>query len=75
MLLAGIIRSMKVARMAEAAGLTCTPHTSGSGMVILYMLHFVSAVSNSGPYHEFKGFNNEMPFSGATSCLTCVEGL
>lgn len=71
----GMIRSMKVARMAEAAGLTCTPHISGSGMGYLYMLHFVSAVPNAGPYHEFKGFNNELPFYCATSDLTSIKGV
>lgn len=71
----GMIRSMKVARMAQAAGMECTPHISGSGMGYLYMMHFVSALPNAGPYHEFKGFNNELPFSCSTSDLTSDEGV
>jgi L-alanine-DL-glutamate epimerase-like enolase superfamily enzyme len=39
----GMIRSMKVARMAEAFGKKCTPHMSGGGLGFLYMMHFVSA--------------------------------
>lgn len=71
----GMIRSMRVARMAEAAGLVCTPHISGSGLGFLYMLHFVSAVPNAGPYHEFKGFNKKIPFHCPTSELTSNKGV
>lgn len=71
----GMIRSMKVARMAKAMGKECTPHISGSGMGYLYMMHFVSAIENAGPYHEFKGFNNELPFVCPTSRLESIEGV
>lgn len=71
----GMIRAMKVARMAEVVGAACTPHISGSGLGFLYMMHFVSAVPNAGPYHEFKGFNNEIPFNCPTSDLTSHEGI
>lgn len=71
----GMIRSMKVARMAEAAGMTCTPHISGSGLGFLYMMHFVSALPNAGPYHEFKGFNKELPFTCDTSPLVSDKGV
>jgi L-alanine-DL-glutamate epimerase-like enolase superfamily enzyme len=70
----GMIRSMKVARMADAAGLDCTPHISGTGIGYLYMMHFVSVLSNAGPYHEFKGFNNELPFECKTSKLESDGG-
>jgi L-alanine-DL-glutamate epimerase-like enolase superfamily enzyme len=52
----GMIRSMKVARMAEIAGKTIVPHMSGGGLGWLYMLHFTSACRNAGKYHEFKMF-------------------
>jgi L-alanine-DL-glutamate epimerase-like enolase superfamily enzyme len=71
----GMVRSMKVARMAHAFGKQCTPHISGSGLGYLYMMHFVSAIPNAGPYHEFKGFNNDMPFECKTSALTSHEGV
>lgn len=70
----GMIRSMKVARMAAARNKVCTPHISGSGLGYLYMMHFVSAVSNAGPYHEFKGFNNEIPMECPTSDLESHGG-
>lgn len=71
----GMIRSMRVARMAASKGKPCTPHISGSGLGYLYMMHFVSAVPNAGPFHEFKGFNNEMPLECPTSSLTSDEGI
>ena len=71
----GMIRSMKVARMAETMGKVCTPHISGSGMGYLYMMHFVSAIPNAGPFHEFKGFNNDLPFECKTSALSSDNGV
>jgi L-alanine-DL-glutamate epimerase-like enolase superfamily enzyme len=71
----GMIRSMKVARMAQAFGKECTPHISGSGLGYLYMMHFVSAIPNAGPFHEFKGFNEELPFTCATSSLSSNDGI
>ena len=70
----GMIRSMKVARMAEAAGIVCTPHISGTGLGYLYMLHFVSVVANAGPYHEFKGFA-DLPIVCDTSSLNVENGM
>ncbi len=70
----GMVRSMKVARMAAAFGKDCTPHISDSGLGYLYMMHFVSAIPNPGPYHEFKGFNREIPFECKTSTLLSVDG-
>jgi L-alanine-DL-glutamate epimerase-like enolase superfamily enzyme len=70
----GMIRSMKVARMADVMGIPCTPHISGSGLGCLYMMHFVSAVPNAGPYHEFKGFNREIPVECSTSTLDSDSG-
>jgi L-alanine-DL-glutamate epimerase-like enolase superfamily enzyme len=71
----GMIRSMKVARMGEALGMPCVPHISGSGLGYLYMMHFVSAVPNAGPFHEFKGFNRKIPLECATSSLESAEGV
>lgn len=70
----GMIRSMKVARMADALGKPCVPHISGSGLGYLYMMHFVSAIPNAGPFHEFKGFNKEIPMVCSTSDLKSHSG-
>lgn len=71
----GMIRSMKVARMAEVMGMPCVPHISGSGLGYLYMMHFVSAVPNAGPFHEFKGFNSNIPLECTTSNLDSTNGV
>lgn len=70
----GMIRSMRVARMAEALGKTCVPHISG-GLGYLYMMHFVSALPNAGLYHEFKGNNKEVPLNCPTSSLKIENGI
>jgi L-alanine-DL-glutamate epimerase-like enolase superfamily enzyme len=65
----GMVRCMRVARMAGALGKVCIPHISSTGLGYLYMMHFVSAIPNSGEYHEFKEFNNDLPYTCATSTL------
>lgn len=50
----GIIRSIRVARMAEVAGMEATPHVSGGGMNMLYIANFAAIVPNAGPHHEYK---------------------
>lgn len=71
----GMIRSIKVARMAELFGMPCTPHISGSGLGYLYMMHFVSVIPNPGQFHEFKGFNKEIPLQCETSDLNSDGGI
>jgi L-alanine-DL-glutamate epimerase-like enolase superfamily enzyme len=70
----GMIRSMKVARMAEALGKSCTPHMSGGGLGYLYMMHFVSALPNAMAHHEFKGLHTRVRFECPTSPLSVVNG-
>ena len=71
----GMIRCMKVARMAAAKGYPCTPHISGTGLGYIYMMQFVSALPNAGPYHEFKGLSTEVPFECKTSSLEPEDGI
>lgn len=70
----GMIRSMRVARMAKAFGKDCTPHMSGGGLGYLYMMHFVSALPNACPHHEFKGLRTNVQFECKTSPLSVVDG-
>ena len=70
----GMIRSMKVARMADAFGKDCTPHMSGGGLGFLYMMHFVSALPNALAHHEFKGLNTNVQFECQTSPLSVDDG-
>ncbi len=71
----GMIRSMQVARMAAERGMQCVPHISGSGLGFLYMMHFVAALPNAGPYHEFKENTRELPFECPTASLSVEDGL
>ena len=70
----GLIRSMKVARMAAAFGKSIVPHMSGGGLGYLYNIHFVSAVPNAGEHHEFKGLRTNVRFECKTSPLKVVDG-
>jgi L-alanine-DL-glutamate epimerase-like enolase superfamily enzyme len=71
----GLIRSVKVARMAAVAGLECTPHMSGGGLGYLYIAHFASCVENCGPHQEYKGDGDTMPVTCDTSSLKSESGV
>ena len=70
----GLIRSMKVARMAHAFGKEIIPHMSGGGLGFLYNIQFVSVVPNAGEHHEFKGLDTNVQFECPTSPLKVVKG-
>ncbi len=70
----GMVRSMKVARMAAAFGKSCTPHMSGGGLGFLYMMHFISILPNAMSHHEFKGLKTSVQFECKTSPLKVVGG-
>ncbi len=70
----GMIRCLKVAKMAAAFGKSCTPHMSGGGLGFLYMMHFASVLPNAMPHHEFKGLGTNVRFECKTSPLKVVEG-
>ncbi len=50
----GMIRTIKVAQMAEAAGIKVTLHSPKNDALASYMLHFASITKNLGPYQEFR---------------------
>jgi len=71
----GLIRSVKVARMAAAAGMDCTAHMSGGGLGYLYVAHFASCVPNCGPHQEYKGDGDTTPVECDTSSLKSQNGV
>jgi len=71
----GFVRSIRVARMAAAAGIPCTPHMSDGGLGYLYVAHYASCVPNAGPFQEYKGRDQSLPVSSETSPLTSVKGM
>jgi len=51
--LGGIERTLRVVRMAAAAGKIITPHTANLSLVTIFTLHLMGAIDNAGPYVEF----------------------
>jgi L-alanine-DL-glutamate epimerase-like enolase superfamily enzyme len=49
----GMVRSVRVSRMAKLAGMPTIVHISG-GFGFVYMLHFASCVPDIGKYQEYK---------------------
>lgn len=70
----GLIRSVKVGRMAAAFGKSIVPHMSGGGLGFVYNSHLVSVLPNAGAHHEFKGFKTDVPYECRTSTLRVKEG-
>jgi L-alanine-DL-glutamate epimerase-like enolase superfamily enzyme len=52
MYMGGIARTLKVARMAAAASLPCTPHSANLSLVTLCTMHLLGALPNAGKYLE-----------------------
>lgn len=48
----GLTRALRVAALARAAGLPCTPHSANLSLVLVFALHFAAAIENAGPYVE-----------------------
>ena len=51
--LGGLARTLRVAGMARAAGLPCTPHSANLSLVTVFTLHMMGAIAGAGPYVEF----------------------
>lgn len=51
--LGGINRTLRVAKMAETAGIPVTPHCANLSMVTLFTMHLLRAIPNAGKYLEF----------------------
>ena len=49
----GISSALRVARMAQEAGLPVTPHAANLSMVTLFTMHLLGAIPNAGKHLEF----------------------
>lgn len=49
----GLTRALRVAAMAEKAGLKCVPHSANLSMVTVFTLHMCAAIPNFGDHFEF----------------------
>ena len=52
MYMGGLARTLRVAEMAAAAGLPCTPHSANLSLVTVCAAHLLGAIPNAGPYIE-----------------------
>ena len=52
MYMGGIGRTLRVAAMAAAAGLPCTPHSANLSLVTICTMHLLGAIPNAGKYLE-----------------------
>ncbi len=52
MYMGGIARTLQVARLAEAAGMPCTPHSANLSLVTMCTMHLLGAIPNAGKYLE-----------------------
>ena len=77
----GLIRSIRVARMAETFGVSFVPHITQYGLGYLYMLHCVAVCPNAGKYQEFDLFStrdangDEIPIESKTKPITSEDGV
>jgi L-alanine-DL-glutamate epimerase-like enolase superfamily enzyme len=49
----GLTRALRVAALADAAGLPCTPHAANHSLMLVFTLHLLASISNAGRYLEF----------------------
>ncbi|MEO1824112.1 MAG: mandelate racemase/muconate lactonizing enzyme family protein [Roseibacillus sp.] len=70
----GLIRSLRVARMAATKGLDCTPHISGGGLGFLYMGIYAACCPNPGPHQEYKGLSDNFPWESTGDKITVKGG-
>ncbi|HRW08602.1 MAG TPA: mandelate racemase/muconate lactonizing enzyme family protein, partial [Caldilineaceae bacterium] len=57
----GMIRTLRVAQLAAAAGMTVAPHSPKNDPLATYLLHFVAVLPNPGPHHEWRAVKEEEP--------------
>ena len=70
----GLIRSLRVARMAATKDLDCTPHISGGGLGFLYMGIYAACCPNPGPHQEYKGLSDNFPWESTGDKITVKGG-
>jgi L-alanine-DL-glutamate epimerase-like enolase superfamily enzyme len=49
----GLSRALRVAKLAQQAGLVCVPHSANLALVVVFSLHMMGAIPNAGPHVEF----------------------
>jgi len=57
----GMIRTLRVAQVAAAAGMTVAPHSPKNDPLAAYMLHFAAIIPNLGPHQEWRALPEDNP--------------
>jgi L-alanine-DL-glutamate epimerase-like enolase superfamily enzyme len=52
MYMGGMCRTLEVAKLAQAAGMPCTPHAANLSLVTMCTMHLLAAIPNAGKYLE-----------------------
>jgi len=52
MYMGGLSRTLELVRIADAAGMTVTPHAANLSLVTICTMHLLAAIPNAGPYLE-----------------------
>ncbi len=55
----GMIRTLRVARLAEAAGMQVAPHSPKNDPLAAYLLHFAAIVPNLAPHQEWRAVKED----------------
>ncbi len=72
MYMGGLVRTLEVARLAEAAGLPCTPHSANLSLVTICTMHLLGAIPNAGKYLEFS-IEGPTITPGKTACFLAIR--
>jgi L-alanine-DL-glutamate epimerase-like enolase superfamily enzyme len=70
----GLSRALEVARMAQQAGMTCTPHAANLSMVSVFTMHMAAAIPNAGRFMEFSVESNAWAEELFTSSFEVKDG-
>lgn len=70
----GLSRALEVAKLAQYAGMTCTPHAANHSMVTVFTMHMVAAIPNAGTFMEYSIESDSWTESLFTSKLQVSNG-
>lgn len=70
----GLTRALKVAALAQEAGLPCVPHSANLSLVTVFTLHMMGAIANAGPHIEFSIEPTRWTDGLFTPALDVVDG-
>jgi D-galactarolactone cycloisomerase len=70
----GILRGLRIAKLAEAAGIPVVPHSPRAGMEQAPVLHFLAAIAEPGPFHEYKAVEHVPKWDETTALVPDAQG-